>query len=121
MESDVFFRAINLMRYICNSAAEGNAFKPYWGDKFRCNQIDEHIDLIKKEEPYNTHEFWKEVFGLPESYKILLGFRKWSEDMEEMCIPIWIWQLLPDDMMFDGTPKKDLNNDTRFGCVFWKA
>ena len=47
MENDVFFQAINLMRYLCNSVAEGNAFKPYWGNTYRCNQIDEHIESIK--------------------------------------------------------------------------
>lgn len=118
---DVFFKAVNIMRYICNGAAEGNAYKDYWDKTTRCEEIDKRFESVKKEEPYNTHEFWKQVFSLPESQKKFLGFCKWSEDINEMCIPIWIWQLLPDDMEFDGKQKKDLNNDTRFGCVWWKA
>lgn len=40
-----------------------------------------------------------------------------------MNIPIWIWNLLPEDMYIDdgGKTVKELDNDTRFGCVWWKA
>ena len=121
MDNDLFFQAMNIMKCICNESAAGNAFKGYWSNNMRCEDIDKTFESIKNKEPYNTHEFWKEVFALPESHKKILGFKKWSEDIKEMNIPIWIWQLLPDDMEFDGKLKKDLDNEIRFGCVFWRA
>ena len=120
-EENIFFEAIKIMSFISNIASKGNAFKDYWSNNMRCEDIDKEFDYIKNKEPYNKHEFWKKIFSLPDNYKLILGFRKWSEDDKDMCIPIWIWQCLPDNMEFEGKMKKDLDNETRFGCVFWKA
>lgn len=121
-EMTMFERAVNLMRYLSNRVGEGYEYNKYWGEKTRINAIDKAFETIKKE--YDV-EFWNSVFSLSEHEKQMLGFRKWSEEEKEMCIPIWIWACLPDDMPISGNAegklKKELDNDTRFGCVFWRV
>lgn len=117
--NDVFFAAVNLMRFISNHAAENNAYG--WTAKTCKDNGDKAFDEIKKHEKYGTEKFWRDVFALPEDQKSVLGFAKFQEGDKEMCIPLWIWQLLPDDMKFDGEPKGKLDNDSRFGCVWWRA
>lgn len=118
-ENNAFFDAINLMRFIVTHAAQNNAYD--WSATTCKNNIDKSFEDIRKHEKYGTEKFWRDVFALSEEQKSALGFRKFDENDEKMCIPMWIWQCLPDDMLFEGKPKKDLDNDIRFGCVWWKA
>lgn len=121
-EMSVFEQAVNIMRYLSNRVGEGYEYNKYWGEKTRINEINKAFETIKKE--YDV-EFWNRVFSLSEQEKRMLGFRKWSEEEKEMCIPIWIWSCLPDDMTISGNAegkmKKELDNDTRFGCVWWRV
>lgn len=110
LKNDVFSSAINLMRYLSQASAECNAYLSHWGAEYVCKQINERFDNVKKEAPYNDQQFWKNVFNLPEEQKLILGFMKWDENIKEMCIPLWIWQCLPDEMVFEGKLKKDLDN-----------
>ena len=118
----VFEKTVNIMRYLCNRTGEGYEYDEHWGEKFRTKEINEAFENIKKQ---HDADFWKSVFALSESEKRLLGFCKWSDEEKEMCIPIWIWACLPDDMVIGGNAggkmKKDLDNDTRFGCVWWRV
>lgn len=118
----VFEKAVNLMRYLSNRAGEGYEYDKHWGEKFRAKEINEAFENIKKQ--YDA-DFWGSVFALNEFEKRLLGFCKWSDEEKEMCIPIWIWACLPEDMAIGGNAggkmKKDLDNDTRFGCVWWRV
>lgn len=118
-ENNAFFDAINLMRFIVTHAAQNNAYD--WSATTCKNNIDKSFEDIRKHEKYGTEKFWRDVFALSEEQKSALGFRKFDENDEKMCIPMWIWQCLPDDMLFEGKPKKDLDNDIRLGCVWWKA
>lgn len=122
IDLSVFEKTVNIMRYLCNRTGEGYEYDKHWGEKFRAKEINEAFENIKKQ--YDA-DFWKSVFALSESEKRLLGFCKWSDEEKEMCIPIWIWACLPDDMVIGGNAggkmKKDLDNDTRFGCVWWRV
>lgn len=121
-EWTVFEQAVSIMRYLSNSAGEGYEFDKHWSAKFRAEEINEAFENIKKQ--YDA-DFWNSVFALSEFEKSLLGFRKWSGEEKEMCIPVWIWACLPDDMPIGGIAggklKKDLDNDTRLGCVWWRV
>ena len=121
-ELTVFERAVNLMRYLSNYAGMGYEYDKYWSKKVRAEEINEAVENIKKQ--YDA-DFWNSIFALSEHEKQLLGFCKWSGDEKEMCIPIWIWACLPDDMPIGGNAggkqKKDLDNDTRCGCVWWRV
>lgn len=118
MEDKVFDKVVKYMGLVVTAAGEGNAFKNNWNNDFRCEQIDNVFGFIKE----NTdEEFWKSVFNLPYVKKLMLGFKYFDENDTKLLIPIWIWNCLPDNMLIEGKMKKDLDNDTRFGCVFWKA
>ena len=121
-ELTVFEKAVNIMRYLSNHSGEGYAYDKYWSKNFRAEEIDEAFESIKNK--YDA-DFWNSVFALSEFEKRLLGFCKWSSEEKEMCIPIWIWACLPDDMPIggnaEGKMKKDLDNDTRFGYVWWRV
>jgi hypothetical protein len=121
-ELTVFEKAVNIMRYLSNRAGEGYEYDKHWSGKFRAEEINKAFESVKN--AYDA-DFWNSVFALSESEKRLLGFCKWSSEEKEMCIPIWIWACLPDDMVIggnaDGKMKKDLDNDTRFGCVWWRV
>lgn len=121
-EMTVFEEAVNLMRYLSNRAGVGYEYDKHWGEKTRVKEINEAFENIKKQ---HDADFWNSVFALSEYEKQLLGFCKWAYEEKEMCIPIWIWACLPDDMPIGGNAngklKKDLDNDTRFGCVWWRV
>lgn len=118
MLNDTFRKALSVMKYLANSAANGYAYK--WGDKTSANDVKQHFESIRSDETLGEN-FWRKVFALSEEEKFALGFRKFEEGDTEMCIPLWIWECLPDNMLFDGKMKKDLDNDSRFGCVWWRA
>lgn len=113
-KQDTFRNAVNIMMYLANRVGEIHA---YGWENVR-KEIEDAFAAVRK----NTIEaFWREVFALPDEQKIALGFKYFEEGDTKMCIPIWIWECLPDDMLIDGKPKKELDNDTRFGCVWWWA
>ncbi|MBO5681799.1 MAG: hypothetical protein J6T08_08825 [Lentisphaeria bacterium] len=121
-EMTVFEKAVLFMRWLSNRAGAGYEYDRHWGEKFRAEEINEAFESIKNQ---CDADFWNSVFALSEHEKQLLGFCKWSDEEKEMCIPIWIWACLPDDMPIGGNAggklKKDLDNDTRFGCVWWRV
>lgn len=111
MNETVFEQACRLMNIIANSAS-------YCNEK----EIIATFEDIKNHQPFNTIAFWSNVFHLSDNEKYLLGFRKFSEKDIKMNIPLWIWKCLPDNIVINGRYlKKDLDNDDRFGCVWWKA
>lgn len=112
----VFCHALGLMKYIANGATMLVAYK--WGDATSAEEVKNRIEKIREN---FGEDFWRKVFALPEEEKLALGFQKLAEGDSEMFIPLWIWECLPDDMLFDGNKKKDLDNDSRFGCVWWRA
>lgn len=122
METNVFEQAIRIMHCVSNRAAEGHEYSEHWGKDFRVKEIDE---FFKEMQTKFNADFWNDVFNLPKEQKRLLGFLKWSSKDEGMCIPIWIWSCLPEDMVIGGNAggkmKKDLDKDTRFGCVWWRV
>lgn len=120
-DCNTFLKAVNAMRVLASNAASGNAYGKSWEAEFRSKEIDEAFQRLREAEPYSSEEFWKKVFALPQEVKRVLGFVPFEKGDEKMCIPLWIWQLLPDDMKFDGEPKGKLDNDSRFGCVWWRA
>ena len=122
MSKEIFEQAVWLMKCIANRAASGYEYRNHWGDKSRLKEIDGFFENSAKN--FDAY-FWNAVFQLPEEQKSLLGFCKWSNEEKEMCIPIWVWSCLPDDMVIGGNAggkmKKELDNDTRFGCVWWRV
>lgn len=122
MEEQIFEQALRIMQCVANETASGYEYREHWGDSYRIKSISEQIEKLKEQ---FKEDFWNEVFKLSEEQKRCLGFLKFSEHDKEMCIPIWIWACLPDDMTIDGNAggqmKKDLDNDTRFGCVWWRV
>ena len=114
--NDIFKQTLVLMRHISNSVGENCEY-----NLNQFSKIKDAIEEIKTTKPFNTKEFWLKVFELSEEEKECLGFIKFDNTDKKMCIPIWIWHLLPNDMLFDGKLKSDLDNDIRFGCVWWKA
>lgn len=121
-ETDVFEQAIRIMQCFANNSAEGYVYKKHWGEYSRLKNTDDFIQKVKED---FKADFWNKVFNLPEEQKRLLGFLKWSNNETGMCIPIWIWACLPEDMPIGGNAggkmKKDLDNDIRFGCVWWRV
>lgn len=122
MSKEIFEQALRIMQCVANETASGYEYREHWGGDYRLKSISEQIENLKEK---FKEDFWNEVFKLPEEQKRFLGFLKFSEHDKEMCIPIWIWCLLPDDMAIVGNAggelKKDLDNDTRFGCVWWRV
>lgn len=118
MEENIFEKACILMNGVCNLSGECYAFKKFWGENGVCSEIDAYFSRHKQDEG-----FWRKVFSLSEKEKLILGFRYYEQGDSKMNIPIWIWNLLPDDMYIEdgGKTVKELDNDTRFGCVFWRA
>ena len=121
-KSEVFEQALFLMKCLANIAGEGYTFKDAWGENGRVYDIDTRIAKIK--EQFDS-DFWNKVFLLSDDEKRMLGFMKWSSEEKEMCIPAWIWACLPDYMPNGGNAcgkmKKNLDGDTRFGCVWWRV
>lgn len=113
--NETFLKAIFVMTRIANAAACSYAYSAGYGD-----EVNERFEMIHANEDCGE-SFWREVFALPYEEKLALGFRKFAEGDTKMCIPIWIWECLPDDMLIEGKKKKDLDNDIRFGCVYWQA
>jgi hypothetical protein len=122
MSKEIFEQALRIMQCVANHAAAGYEYREHWRRDFRIQEIDEFFEKIQKE---LDADFWNAVFALPEEQKMVLGFLKFSEHDNAMCIPVWIWACLPDDMTISGNAggkmKKDLDNDTRFGCVWWRV
>ena len=123
-ETETFEKAIRLMQCIANNGGCGYEYREHWSREYRAESMSSFIEKIKSDEKYGT-DFWNAVFALPQEQKRLLGFLKWSDEEKVMCIPIWIWACLPDDMTIGGNGggemKKDLDNDIRFGCVWWRV
>lgn len=122
--SDIFKQALAIMRFTANRAAEGYEYREHWGSNFRLTEIDGCFERLIKDRDFGEC-FWNAVFRLPDEQKQLLGFWKFSDEEKEMCIPIWIWVCLPEDMVIGGNAggkmKKDLDGDTRCGCVWWRV
>lgn len=118
--SSIFEEAVIIMTHILNITGSGVAYSNNWSNEFRCKEIDE---AFKIEKARHDEYFWRKVFVLSTKEKLILGFRYFDENKDKMCIPIWIWNLLPDNMYIEDGRKmvKDLNNDTRAGLVFWKV
>ncbi len=122
MSKEIFEQALRIMQCVANNTASGYEYREHWGDDYRIKSISDQIENIKEK---FKEDFWNAVFELPEEQKMLLGFLKWSKEEKEMGIPIWIWACLPDDMTIGGNGggkmKKELDNDTWFGCVWWRG
>lgn len=117
---EVFQKAAMAMTRICAATAECHSYG--WGDEFKAEHIASTFLRLKEDEVLSSELFWRKVFDLPEEKKSILGFIHFSEgEGNKMCIPLWIWCFLPDDMVLEGGVKKDLDNDNRFGCVWWQA
>ena len=110
-----FERAIILMAYIANQATYPTAY-----NQDANSWVKEPFKKIKEQYDVN---FWKEIFNLDSHSKLLLGFRMWTDE-NDLLIPIWIIESLPDD--FDATVEsisgkrcsiKEIDKDTRAGCV----
>ena len=115
---ETFEKALRLMSGALAVVGECYAFKNNWSEEYQSKEIHEYFNTHKQSE-----EFWKKVFNLPEKEKVILGFRYFEKDNPKMNIPIWIWNLLPDNMYIEdgGKTVKELDNDTRFGVVYWKV
>lgn len=122
MSNEIFEEAMFLMRLAATTSAMGYEYRKHWSSDFRIKEINEFFE--KKKESLGA-DFWNAVFQLPDEQKQMLGFCKWCKEEKEMCIPIWIWACLPEDMPIGGNGggkmKKDLDSDTRFGCVWWRV
>jgi len=116
----IFEEAARIMTHILNISGSGVAYSNTWSNEFRCKEIDEAFET---EKDGHDEYFWRKVFALSNEEKLILGFRYFDENKDKMLIPIWIWNLLPDDMFIEdgGKTVKELDNDTRAGLVFWKA
>ena len=112
---DTFERAIVLMTYLANQSAYPTAY-----NQDANSWVKKPFKDIKKKYDIN---FWKEVFALTIEQKLLLGFRMLTSE-NDLLIPIWIIECLPDD--FDATVEsicgsrcsiKEIDKDTRADCV----
>ena len=115
--SETFERAMNIMRYLANQAAHGHAYHQheYWSKS--------SFMYVKEETAFNS-DFWNKVFKLDDEERFKLGFRRWDENSKGLLIPLWIVECLPDDFDIKVTgicggeySIKDIDKDTRFGCV----
>lgn len=121
---EIFEKAIRIMQCIANHGGSVHEYAKHWSKEYRAESMSKLIEEIKSDKDYGA-DFWNAVLALPEEQKMLLGFLKWSKEEKEMCIPIWIWACLPEDMPIwgngGGKMKKDLDNDIRCGCVWWRV
>lgn len=115
----IFEKAVTLMINLCNIAARNYIYK----NQIKEESLSKNISNFFENHKNYPEKFWKEVFALPIEQKLILGFRFSEKDDLKMNIPLWIWNLLPEDMYIeDGKRKvKDLNGDDHLGVVFWKA
>ena len=121
--NEIFERAIMIMNELANCAGEGFAYQKSWDPEFRCSEVNR---IFVNQKAKLDESFWNKVFNLSVEEKLILGFRAMdneSKKKNKLNIPIWIWNLLPDDMYIEdgGKTVKELDNDNRFGVVWWKA
>ena len=121
--NDTLLMALNIMKIVANSAACAVAYN-------QLNKADfwikhDAFERIKKE---TNGEFWDKVFALDSDDRLTLGFRKWDKDEDKLLIPIWIVECLPDDynievtsIFCEKTSIKNIDKDTRMGCVAYMA
>lgn len=69
-----------------------------------------------KENPDYGADFWRNVCALSDKEKRVLGFKELVAG-GGMCLPLWVCLCLPDDMSVNSKKVKDLDSDSRFGCV----
>ena len=112
--------ALQLMSYL----AETLGCTTYsWSDGFFRKEAKRAIEKCR-EETIHDPTFWPRVFCLPFKERLSLGFRFWDDESKEqglMLMPLWIYAVLPDDFQYKGLIKSEMDDDTRFGCVFWEV
>lgn len=126
LNNEIFVKALSLMRYFSNTAAESMAYHKSWGDEFTIKNVKNSFEYVSEHDNYDI-DFWKEVFKLPSKLKGVLGFCFFDEETREqdkMLIPLWIVESLPKDFDVEVTSItgencsiKNINKDIRFGCV----
>lgn len=116
-QNEIFEKALGYMIYLANESAHSVAYNQdanYWTKEA----------FKKLKESNGKCEFWKQVFKLDDEYRYKLGFKKWDSSHAEMLIPLWIVECLPEDfdcivtsIFGEKSSIKDINKDTRFGCI----
>ena len=90
-----------------------------WSNAFLHNEAGKVIEQVRKE---TSPALWKCVMALSCERKFHLGFRFLdgkSAKQDKMLVPLWIYAILPDNFECGGKKKSDVDNQTKFGCVFW--
>lgn len=126
LDNKTFVKALCLMRYLSNSAAESMVYHESWGDTFTIKNVKNSFEYVSEHGGYDGN-FWKDVFKLPSNLKGVLGFCFYDEETREqnkMLIPLWIVESLPKDFDIEVTSItgencsiKNIDKDNRFGCV----
>ena len=116
-QNEIFEKALGYMIYLANESAHSVAYNQdanYWTKEA----------FKKLKESSGKCEFWKQVFKLDDEYRYKLGFKKWDDVHNGICIPIWIIACLPEDfdcivtsIFGEQSSIKNIDKDTRFCCV----
>lgn len=119
MIEGVYDFALRIMAHFANVTAEAACRR---SDEGFCEDAEKAIESARTATAMRDPTFWKRVIELPNELRLNLGFRYWdAESMAQgkMLVPFWIYALLSMDFEAGGKKRRDVNDYTRFGCVFW--
>ena len=115
---DAYDFALRVMECFANNMAQ-TIYK--WSDEGFRESVNNAIEYARTE-TMRDPTFWERVMFLPNELRLNLGFRYLDDETREqgkMLMPFWIYACLPMDFEAGGEKKRDVGDDTRFGCVFW--
>jgi len=109
-----------IRRIIINRAAEIMAYDS-WSNDFCAKKIKEIPSVLKDENGNLINDI--QPSDLTEEEMKDLGFGKFSEESQDMLIPLWLFPFLAEEITtqcIDGSikiKKSEMDNDNRFGCL----
>lgn len=111
---------MNCLTWYANKIAETVHYKS-WDDHVCREEINRHTGKMIEEVKKHI-----DFYHLTKEEAVELRFGKWSDDSNLYLIPLWLLPAIPvgitltcisgDKIVYDG---KNIDIDTRFGCLAW--
>ena len=118
---EAYTLAVRTIACIASRVSESVLYKEHWSNEFCMHHIEDTFESIKKQ---FTKEICENILKLPNIQKLDLGFKYWDEANDKMLIPLWFIMIIPEtfdvevtSIFGDNTSIKNIDNDTRAGCV----
>lgn len=111
---------MNCLTWYANMIAETVHYKS-WDDHFCREEVNDHTSKMIEEVKKHI-----DFYHLTKKEAKELRFGKWSDNSNLYLIPLWLLPVIPvgitltcisgDKIVYDG---KNIDIDTRFGCLAW--